>query len=240
MPTLTIQIPDADEVSYEITDPQLTVGRNEGNNIVIAHGSMSGTHAQLVQNDDGSYTLADNNSTNGTFVNGEQIVERKLGGSEEILFGQVSAQYSHPELAAAAPAAPSAPAPSAPPAAAPSAPTAPPAAAPSAPSAPPASAPAPAAAPAQPEPAAPAELPVSPGVPSSPVMEEPAAATVGAAVFHAGPLETRGRPANFTSSSPMPKGRKKKDPAGAAILGLGYLSLLVALGLVAAVFVSMN
>ena len=47
----------------------------------------------------GTYTLADNGSTNGTFVNGEQIVERVLLDGVDILFGQVGAVYSHPEIA---------------------------------------------------------------------------------------------------------------------------------------------
>ncbi len=107
MPTLTVQIPDAEEVSYQFDEPQVTVGRNEDNHIVIPHSSLSGTHAQFVLNADGTYTLADNNSTNGTFVNGAQIVETVLGANAELLFGQVGAHFSHPELAAA-PASPAA------------------------------------------------------------------------------------------------------------------------------------
>lgn len=99
MPKLTIQIPDIEEQVYEFDEAQLTVGRNEGNDIIIDHDSMSGTHAQLVLNEDGTYTLADNGSTNGTFVNGEQIVERVLPDGVDILFGQVGAVYSHPEIA---------------------------------------------------------------------------------------------------------------------------------------------
>ena len=96
MPRLTVQIPDAEEAVYEFDDPQLTVGRNPANDIAIDHSSLSGTHAQLVLNEDGTYTLADNGSTNGTFLNGEQVVEAVLYDGAEILFGQVGAYFNHP------------------------------------------------------------------------------------------------------------------------------------------------
>lgn len=99
MPKITIQIPDGEEAVYEFDEAQLTVGRNEGNDIVIPHDSMSGTHAALTLQEDGSYVLSDQGSTNGTFIDGEQIVERVLTDGADILFGQVGAVYAHPEMA---------------------------------------------------------------------------------------------------------------------------------------------
>jgi len=97
MPKLTIQIPDGEEAAYEFDDERVTIGRNADCSIHIPHGSMSGLHAQLVRNDDGSYTLSDNQSTNGTFVNGAQVFETVLQDGAEILFGSVAAHYSQPQ-----------------------------------------------------------------------------------------------------------------------------------------------
>ncbi|MFT5465380.1 MAG: pSer/pThr/pTyr-binding forkhead associated (FHA) protein [Verrucomicrobiales bacterium] len=98
MPKITIQIPDGEEAVYEFDEEQVNVGRNASNDIAIPHDSMSGSHATLTLNQDGSYTLTDQGSTNGSFVNGEQVVERVLADGADILFGQVGAIYSHPEM----------------------------------------------------------------------------------------------------------------------------------------------
>lgn len=175
MPKLTIQIPEGEEAVYEFDEPQLTIGRNAANDIVIEHDSMSGTHAQLVMNEDGTYTLADNGSTNGTFVNGEQIVEKVLLDGSDVLFGQVGAAFSHPEIANFA---------------------------------------------AEDE-AEYVEVP------------EPAAA------FSGQPLETMGRPANFTNVSPFPKKKKTSDPVATVAMALGFVAIVCAVALVGVVFAFM-
>jgi len=93
MPKLIVQIPDGEEVAYEFDDPLITIGRNEGNSIVIPHSSLSGSHTQLMLNPDGTYTISDLGSTNGTFVNGEHISEAILPPYAQIVFGQVGASY---------------------------------------------------------------------------------------------------------------------------------------------------
>jgi hypothetical protein len=93
MPKLIVQIPDGGDVAYEFDEPLITIGRNEGNSIVIPHSSLSGTHAQLMLNPDGTYTITDHGSTNGTFVNGEHVTECVLPPYAQIVFGQVGASY---------------------------------------------------------------------------------------------------------------------------------------------------
>jgi len=100
MPKLIVQIPDGEEVAYEFDEPVITVGRNAGNSIVIPHGSLSGMHAQLTLNPDGTYTISDPGSTNGTFVNGEHVTEAVLPPYANIVFGQVSSNYYTSEPAA--------------------------------------------------------------------------------------------------------------------------------------------
>jgi two-component system cell cycle response regulator len=52
----------------------VTVGRNESSSHRIDDASVSGTHARIVAVGD-SYVLADERSTNGTFVNGVRVAE---------------------------------------------------------------------------------------------------------------------------------------------------------------------
>lgn len=45
---------------------RFSIGRGEGNDIMIDHDSVSRRHAQLVERDDGQYQLLDVGSSNGT------------------------------------------------------------------------------------------------------------------------------------------------------------------------------
>lgn len=52
----------------------ITVGRDSnGNDVVINDPTVSRHHFQIVQNDDGSFCLADFGSTNGTYINGRKV-----------------------------------------------------------------------------------------------------------------------------------------------------------------------
>jgi hypothetical protein len=100
MPKLIVHFPDAEEVAYEFDDPLITIGRTEGNSIVIPHPSLSGSHSQLQLNPDGTYTISDLNSVNGTFVNGAQISEAVLPPYAQIVFGEVGTSFYTPEPSA--------------------------------------------------------------------------------------------------------------------------------------------
>lgn len=52
----------------------LTIGRSPENNIVINDTRVSRIHLQIVQDDNGNYSVVDLNSANGTFVNGQRIM----------------------------------------------------------------------------------------------------------------------------------------------------------------------
>lgn len=54
---------------------EVTIGREEGNTIVLNHVGVSRRHARIVRSNNGFY-LYDNNSTNGVFVNGTRISGR--------------------------------------------------------------------------------------------------------------------------------------------------------------------
>lgn len=51
----------------------ITIGRSTENDVVINDPKVSRHHFQVIQHDDGRYTLSDFGSTNGTFVNGQKI-----------------------------------------------------------------------------------------------------------------------------------------------------------------------
>ncbi len=92
MPTLTIQSDVLPTKEYELTKPEITVGRIEGNDIQIEHGSVSGHHAVLIKQG-GDYLVRDNNSTNGTSVNGTKVSEHLLKSGDVVYFGYIQATY---------------------------------------------------------------------------------------------------------------------------------------------------
>ena len=48
----------------------ITVGRSHNNDVVIDDATVSRTHCQIIQDDNGRYSLIDTNSKNGVYVNG--------------------------------------------------------------------------------------------------------------------------------------------------------------------------
>jgi pSer/pThr/pTyr-binding forkhead associated (FHA) protein len=73
--------------------PVVNIGRGEYNDIVIADPSVSTIHAKL-QRRESVWILTDLGSTNGTFVEGEQLGgEQPLSPGTTIRFGDVSALF---------------------------------------------------------------------------------------------------------------------------------------------------
>ena len=65
----------------------VSIGRKEGNSIVLTDVHVSGNHARLTIKNNVLY-IEDLNSTNGTFVNGNKISGRvKLLGNDEVKIG---------------------------------------------------------------------------------------------------------------------------------------------------------
>ncbi len=81
------------EESYMLTD-RLTIGRAQGNGITVADPFMSGKHAAFAYKD-GSCTIEDLNSTNGTLVNGAKLLEAPIGlkDGDRIHVGQLDFLY---------------------------------------------------------------------------------------------------------------------------------------------------
>ncbi|PQJ81861.1 FHA domain-containing protein [Polaribacter glomeratus] len=68
-----------------------TIGRNENNDYKIDNNTVSGAHAELhIADDFKTFTLKDLNSTNGTSVNGQNIISKKIDEKQRIQLGTFS------------------------------------------------------------------------------------------------------------------------------------------------------
>lgn len=73
--------------------PVVNIGRAEYNDLVISDDSVSGSHAKL-QRREGVWILTDNESTNGTWVDGERVQgEVMLGPGAVVRFGEISVLF---------------------------------------------------------------------------------------------------------------------------------------------------
>jgi FHA domain/Domain of unknown function (DUF4388) len=74
---------------YPLLDSAYTLGRAPGNTISIPDGSVSSNHARIVRTPEG-FVLEDLQSRNGTFVNGEQVTDKRiLADGDLIRLGKV-------------------------------------------------------------------------------------------------------------------------------------------------------
>jgi len=102
---LTVYFPEDSPTTHEFVGSKLTVGRLGDNDVHLDDGSVSGHHAELAVRD-GNAVLVDKDSTNGTFLNGEQVTgEVALNEGDEIYFGSVRSVFMAPVAAPAPPAA---------------------------------------------------------------------------------------------------------------------------------------
>ncbi len=84
--------------SFEIDRDTMSIGRRNTCDICLADGSVSGYHADIIKSEkDGKvcYILRDNESTNGTRINNEQISEKVLQDSDLIAFGNVEVLFDN-------------------------------------------------------------------------------------------------------------------------------------------------
>src|SRR5882724_4575903 len=154
MPQLQVFLSDENEISQDLTEERITVGRLADNTLRIEDASISSHHAELVL--DGSrYQLHDLGSTNGTFVNEEQVTDQvMLNHGDQVRFGRIVAIYMAEDDSN---------------------------------------------------------------------LSHPLPEASGLAVQAA---QKSARPVNFVSSSPVPRGKKKKDVMGAALYALFGLAIL--------------
>ena len=72
MPTVIVRHPDGSEHEHELSG-ELTIGRAEGNDLILDQGGVSRRHARFFVTARGEVMVEDSGSANGTFVDGEKI-----------------------------------------------------------------------------------------------------------------------------------------------------------------------
>ncbi|NDI17497.1 MAG: FHA domain-containing protein [Verrucomicrobia bacterium] len=92
MPKLISESKEIPQLVVELTGLRMAVGRIDGNEVQVVHGSISSRHAELVLEGQ-EYRVRDLESTNGTRVNDEKITTAVLQDRDRLQFGQVSFRY---------------------------------------------------------------------------------------------------------------------------------------------------
>lgn len=106
MPKLTLCHKGLALKEFELAKPRITIGRRSDNDIQLDDPTVSGIHAVMSLKPDayldGAFdaAIADFNSTNGLFVNGARVQQKRLTpgdiiriGQHELLFDE--AGYNH-------------------------------------------------------------------------------------------------------------------------------------------------
>ncbi len=92
MPRLVAQSSEFAGKSFDLTGSEITMGRVQDNKIQIEHASVSGHHAVLkLENLD--YVIKDLESTNGTRINGERVMQQKLRRNDILRLGNIELLY---------------------------------------------------------------------------------------------------------------------------------------------------
>jgi hypothetical protein len=74
--------------SYDMRKDHITIGRSRESDIFLEDLAVSRLHATIYRDEMGSYLLRDENSANGTSVNGQRVTETTLQEGDEIQLGQ--------------------------------------------------------------------------------------------------------------------------------------------------------
>ena len=81
-------------MTYEITAEETLIGRNPTTDITLLDEGISREHALLLWDpDEGTYTIEDLQSTNGTKVNGKRVRSAELAGGDDLQIGHTLFQF---------------------------------------------------------------------------------------------------------------------------------------------------
>ena len=73
----------------EVSKDEALVGRDPGCDVVVADGSVSRRHAKIQRRGEG-FTVVDQGSANGTFIDSQRVAEVTLRHGQELRFGAIS------------------------------------------------------------------------------------------------------------------------------------------------------
>jgi len=88
MPKLVIKEGPGKGDAFEVSQEEMTIGRDAENSFRLADNTVSRYHARI-SSGDGECYVSDQESHNGTIVNGERVRHRKLNHMDEIRLGNV-------------------------------------------------------------------------------------------------------------------------------------------------------
>jgi len=80
---------------FELEGQAVGVGRDSSNVVQLHDTEVSRQHAEI-RRTDGSYVIADLNSSNGTFVNGAQVKEHRLASGDQVQVGGTLMLFTRP------------------------------------------------------------------------------------------------------------------------------------------------
>jgi len=81
--------------SIDVTNPHFTIGRDKSNSFYIQLDTVSRKHATIQFSEDGSYSITDNGSSNGTYVNGTRINQSPLRSGDFIDIGGIGITFQN-------------------------------------------------------------------------------------------------------------------------------------------------
>jgi adenylate cyclase len=94
MPELIITSPDGKHSIFELSKPEITIGRGGDNDLVLDHPRISRLHCVLKPSPNGDVSVTDCGSTNGVWVNGQRIVaETVIQPGDHVHIGGYDLQY---------------------------------------------------------------------------------------------------------------------------------------------------
>ena len=96
MPQLQIFLSKDTTINFDVGEEKASIGRLAQNALQIDEPSVSGHHADILRKA-GRYHLHDVGSTNGTFVNHEQITDAILRNGDQLRFGTVEGVFVNEE-----------------------------------------------------------------------------------------------------------------------------------------------
>ncbi len=84
---ILLKLKDKELKTLETDKAEITIGRNENNDIHINNLGASKKHARIFRRN-GEYIIEDLKSTNGTLLNDENIVTAQLSGGDVVTIGK--------------------------------------------------------------------------------------------------------------------------------------------------------
>ncbi|MEZ0274246.1 MAG: FHA domain-containing protein, partial [Roseimicrobium sp.] len=93
MAKLTFILDDGETIEVPLHD-SVTIGRADGNDVVVYDPRISSRHAELHFLSDGKFEVRDLASKAGTYVNGERVERKLLGHGDQVNFGPLKGEFS--------------------------------------------------------------------------------------------------------------------------------------------------